>query len=269
LAGARGLRVCYYRVMKLVVLGSGTSVAHSKRRSPGYWLETENGSVLLDCSTSAVHAMARENLDWPNLEAIWISHFHLDHVGGIAPFLFGTRHAPKMKNRLRPLKIFGPSGVRRLLEAFSAVNNYKLFDQPFELELIEVEHLDEFEILAGAKTVAVKTPHTDESLAIYIRDSAGKTFVYTGDTGPSMVIGDLAGGADLLLMECSFPFDKPTEKHLNLQEAMHIVRYAKPRQTILTHLYAEWDGVDFESEAARFSPFTKVLQASDGMRVEF
>ena len=85
--------------MKITVLGSGTSVPHPKRSSAGFWVETASGrTILLDCSASAVHRMAQENLDWANLDAIWISHFHLDHVGGVPAFLFGTKYAPETQN---------------------------------------------------------------------------------------------------------------------------------------------------------------------------
>ena len=93
--------------MQFVVLGSGTSVPHPKRSSSGYWLETENGSLMLDFSASAIHRLAQEKLDWANLDAIWISHFHLDHIGGLAPFLFGTKYAPETQERKKPLRIFG------------------------------------------------------------------------------------------------------------------------------------------------------------------
>ncbi|CAL1549056.1 unnamed protein product, partial [Lymnaea stagnalis] len=101
--------------MKFTVLGAGTSVPHAERSSSGYWVETEKGSVLLDCSASAVHRMAQEKLDWANLDAIWISHFHLDHIGGLAPFLFGTKYAIETQNREKPLKIFGPKGLRKVV----------------------------------------------------------------------------------------------------------------------------------------------------------
>ena len=77
--------------MKLTILGSGTSVPHPQRTSPANWLETSKGTVLLDCGSDAPHRMAEEQLDWPNLDAIWISHFHLDHIGGLTPFL-GARN---------------------------------------------------------------------------------------------------------------------------------------------------------------------------------
>ena len=97
--------------MRLTILGSGTSVPHPTRTSSAIWVETMGGSLLLDCAPSSVHRMASEGLDWKNLDAIWVSHFHLDHAGWLAPFLFGTKHAPDTQNRLKPLKVFGPDGL--------------------------------------------------------------------------------------------------------------------------------------------------------------
>src|SRR5260370_25904407 len=111
--------------MKLVVLGSGTSVPHPHRASAAFWLETSAGSVLLDCSADAAHRMAQENLDWPNLDAIWISHLHLDHCGGLAPLLFGLKWAPQTQARQKPLQIFGWVGIEKLLRATDESNNYR------------------------------------------------------------------------------------------------------------------------------------------------
>lgn len=251
--------------MILTVLGSGTSIPHPKRSSSSYWLEAAGGSVLLDCSASAMLRMTQEKLDWTNLDAIWISHFHLDHCSGLAPFLAGTKHAKQMKTRIKPLRIFGASGLKRLVESFDAVNNYKLLEQPFPLEIVEIEPLDKFEIVPGLDAVAMSTPHTEESHALHLRDANGKTLVYTADTGFTESLTTFARKVDLLLIEASFPKDKPGEKHMELAEAMFIVRKAEPKRAVLTHLYPEWDDVDFEKEVGKFQPMCEVIQAFDGL----
>lgn len=253
--------------MHLTVLGSGTGTPHPQRSSSGYWLDTSGGSVLLDCSASAILRITQEKLDWANLDAIWISHFHLDHCGGLAPFLAGMKHAAQMKMRTKPLKIFGAAGLRRLLEGFDAVNSYKLFDQPFPLEIVEIESLEKFEIAPGIEAVAMSTPHTEESHAIHVRDTDGSTLVYTADTGFTEVLASFARRVDLLVIEASYPKDKPQQKHLELAEAMFIIGKAEPKRAVLTHLYPDWDEVNFEEEVGKFEPRCGVIEAVDGLRL--
>jgi ribonuclease BN (tRNA processing enzyme) len=253
--------------MKVIVLGSGTSVPHPRRASTAHWLETEHGTLLLDISVDAPHRMAQERLDWVNLDAIWISHFHLDHSGGLATFLFGTRSAPQTQQRRKPLTVYAGKGFKQILTAFDEANNYKLFKQPFPLQVIELELGTEFEILPNLTAQTFATPHTPESMAIRLTDAGGKVLVYTSDTGYSEELAEFAKGADLLMMECSFFKDKPVKTHLKLSEALQLARIAEPRKLMLTHLYAEWDGVDLPAEAKKLWA-GETLEAHDGLRLE-
>ncbi|MEP6850889.1 MAG: MBL fold metallo-hydrolase [Acidobacteriota bacterium] len=252
--------------MKLTVLGSGTGQPHATRGSSGYWVETNSGTLMLDCSASSLRRMAEYKLDWPNLDAIWISHFHLDHVGGVAPFLAATKHAEETKGRTKPLRIFGPTGTRNLLNAFNDANDYRLFKQLFPIEIEEIEELEKFEMLPGLEAVALSTPHTPESHAIHLREN-DKVLVYTSDTGFTKTLGAFGKDADLFVAECSYLQDKPVEKHLELAEAIHIVRRADPKRAMLTHFYPDWDSVDFEKEVAKFSTGIEIIEANDGLQL--
>jgi ribonuclease Z len=253
--------------MKITVLGSGTSVPHPTRAASAHWLETDAGSILLDASAAAVHRMAQERLDWVGLDAIWVSHFHLDHVGGIAPFLFGTKHAPQTKSRRKPLTICGGHGLKKLLRAFDEANDYNLFKQPFPVEVREVAPRAEFEFLPGINARTFSTPHTRESLALRLVDADGTTLVYSSDTGYAEALASFARGAQLFMMECSFWRDKPVETHLELADAMQLARRAEPATVLLTHLYPEWDGVDIAAEAKKLWP-GETIAATDGLRLE-
>ncbi len=254
--------------MKLVVLGSGSTIPHPSRSSSGYWLEMQSGTVMLDFSASMPSRMAENGLDWATLDSIWISHFHLDHCAGLPPFLAGTKHAPQTQGRTKPLQIFGPAGIGKLLSALDLVNNYRLFEQPFPVTIVEVEELKNFEILPGVEAVACKTPHTEESHAIHIRDSDGKTLVYSADTGFDDLIATFANGVDLLILECTFVRNKPKIKHLELAEAIYLVRKSRCKQAILTHFYPEWDAVDFLAEVGKIDASSSVIQAFDGLVLE-
>ena len=253
--------------MKLTILGSGTSVPHPERASAAYWLETTSGTILLDISADAPHRMAQESLDWPNLDAIWISHFHLDHMGGLPPFLFGLKWAPQTQNRTKPLRLFGPEGLRHLIETIDNSNNYRLFEQRFAIEIVEATPNATFEILPGVTAGTLKTPHTKESLALRLKYEESKPFVYTSDTGFSEDLAPFAQNTRLLLMECSYRRNKSVQKHLELADAMRVAHECAPEKLVLTHLYPEWDNIDLAAEA-RALWRGQTIAAYDGLTLE-
>jgi len=253
--------------MELTVLGSGTSIPHPRRASPGFWLNIGDQKVLLDTGPDIPHRMAEEELDWPELDAIWVSHFHLDHFGGLPPFLFSLRWAPQTANRSKPLRIIGPNGLQNLLKTIDDANNYRLFIQRFPIIVIEVRPDEQFELVPGVRAHTMKTPHTHESLALGLTTPEGTKFFYTSDTGFTDEIIFFAKNADVLLTECSFRRNKPLKTHLELTEAMSLARGCNAKRVILTHLYPEWDEADVVAESKRLWQ-GDVIEAIDGLVVK-
>jgi len=251
--------------MKLVVLGSGTSIPHPKRTSAAYWLETTRGTrMLLDAGADAPHRMAQENLDWPNLDIVWISHYHWDHFAGLLALLFGMKWAPQTQNRTAKLTILGGGGLRQTLEQINAANSFKLLDQSFPVDIREINSEDEIRLTGDVSARAMRTPHTKESLALRLTDVDGKSLVYTSDTGFANELIPFCTGANLLLLECSFRRTKPLETHLELAEAMKIAAASAPENLVLTHLYPEWDQFNIVDEAKHIWP-GRTIEATDGL----
>ena len=141
-----------------------------------------------------------------------------------------------------------------------------VLDQSFPVEIVEIEPLETFEILKNVEAVAYSSAHTPNSHAIHLREN-DSTFVFTSDTGFDEKLATFARRVDLLLMECSFVKHKPTDKHLELAEAISLIRRAEPKRAMLTHFYSQWDEVDFAAEAAKYDSGIAIIEAVDGLRV--
>lgn len=116
-------------MLSVRVLGSSSAMPLHGRHHSAQWLQYENLYFLLDCGEATQHQLLRYRLPFPKLNAIFITHLHADHVGGLAGLLT-TLH---MQGRQKPLYLFGPVGLRAFLEGqllgtFSALR-YPLYIQ--------------------------------------------------------------------------------------------------------------------------------------------
>jgi ribonuclease BN (tRNA processing enzyme) len=78
---------------------------------------------------------------------------------------------------------------------------------------------------------------------------------------------ELAEGADLLVLECSFPEGAPAEGHMTPGQAAAVAEKAGARRLLLTHFYPAAAASDLMTPA-RKRYGGDILLARDGMKVE-
>lgn len=95
--------------------------------------------------------------------------------------------------------------------------------------------------------------------------SATATVAYSGDTGPSPLLVELARDADVLI--CEATVQEPEEHLMTAAEAGRTAATAGAKTLLLTHF---WPGTDrAESVAQASAEFSgEVLAAEEGMRLE-
>ena len=251
--------------MRLVVIGSGTLTPSATRGSSGYWLEAGPHRIGLDCGPGTVHGLARRGLPWERLTHLFVSHFHMDHVGDLGALLYALKDS-RSGPRQEPFTLLGPAGLRSQVELFSQIAREDLLDQEFPAELVELAPGTRLELGGGVVLAVAKTPHNPESLAVRI-DAGGRGFGFTGDTGPSAELSDFFAGVDVLLSECS-DLDPPHDPaHLAVTNVVDLATQARARHLVATHSYFDPDEERLQAQLAqRFNGPVSV--AWDGLIVE-
>jgi len=234
--------------VKLKVIGCSPAWHNPGGAQSGYLVEGE-GRLLLDCGPG-VFARMRQQEGWPQVDAIVITHFHLDHWGDLVPWSFGGsfgpgRGAPTPDLWLPPggvetLKCLEPTfSSRPIREAFS-VHEYA-DETPFQA--------------AGFEVTPTRVPHYD-LLAFGLRVTDGeKTLAYSGDSGPSSALAHLARNADLFVSEATLANPEPAMRgHLTEEEMLDAFRESGAERLLVVHRPDElplagphtraWDGYE-------------------------
>lgn len=85
--------------MKLQFLGTGGAFTNIKDNyQSNMVLHAASGRCLLiDCGSDARHSLAAQGYSYKNIDAVYISHLHADHVGGLEWLAFTTYFDPQQK----------------------------------------------------------------------------------------------------------------------------------------------------------------------------
>jgi ribonuclease BN (tRNA processing enzyme) len=214
--------------MDLTVLGSSGAFPTSSNPCSGYLVEHEGFRILLDLGYATFPEILRHTTA-EAIDAVLFTHGHPDHCADLNPLLraraLGDGDPPA-------LPLYCPP---RALDAVLALDRPGMLDAAYDRR--EFSPGESFTV--GPFQVDTRLlPHWLPNAGLRLT-AGGQSLVYTGDTGPSPLIAELAGGADILIAEASYPWRVPDDSAEFLSSALQAGTHAAAAgvgQLILTHL---------------------------------
>jgi ribonuclease BN (tRNA processing enzyme) len=224
--------------MQIHVLGSGDAFGSGGRFNTCLHVAAPNLSMLLDCGASSMVALKRAGVSTDALDAVLFTHFHGDHFGGLPFIIIDAQFVAK---RRRPLTILGPPGIAdRTRTALEAAFPGAWSDlRSFELVFREIAP-DTMTVLEGVEISSVPVVHDEQAgpCVGYRLRRGEKTFAFSGDTGWTDRLLDLARAADVFLCEC-YTWDRPLKLHLSWTTLAGRLDAVTCRRMVLTHMGPE------------------------------
>jgi len=218
-----------YRNVRLTVVGCSPSWPNPGRAHSGYLFESDGGTLLVDCGPGVL-ARLRERDPWPKVDAIVISHLHLDHCGDLVPWLWLSQHLTDPEAHLRrPTLWLPPHGLGRLLAFASAEHFMRVFELRAYAEGVPFN-------AAGFDVLPRAVVHYDEPTWGLRIERDGRSVAYSADSAPSPALVELGRDADAFI--CEATLEEPEEDphgHMTADEAREVFRESGARRLLLTH----------------------------------
>jgi phosphoribosyl 1,2-cyclic phosphodiesterase len=244
--------------MKLTFMGTAGArfmVAKQLAASGGLYLEDGDTRISLDPGPGAIVQYAKRKVDLTKLDAIVLSHRHLDHSGDVNVMVEAMTEGGFSKRG----RLFCPSDA---LDEDAVVLNYL---RRFPQEIVRLEPETGYSVKSISFTTSPRHIHQSETFGFRFGEKLGwvtDTRYYDGiaeqHKAEVMVI-------HVVLMQC-----RDELQHLCLADAERIIRDARPRLAILTHYgMTVWRAHPWElAEDLAQRVGTEVKAARDGMAVE-
>jgi ribonuclease BN (tRNA processing enzyme) len=258
--------------MKLTVLGGAAAGGNPGQGCSGYLVEAGRTQLVLDLGPGTLPEL-RRHCDVRLLDAIFVSHLHLDHVLDLLALRFFLAYSPIPREDRLPLWL--PPGGNAFLEraAFGFAQPGK--EPEFFSDVFAVREYDP----AGSVTIGdaflrfQATVHYVPCWAIRVQErDGGRALLYTADTGPAVDLRVIGVGAEVAIVEATLvdPDESQFEErgHLTAAEAGELAAALGARTLVLAHMWAELGFDRYRAEAtARFAG--RVVVAEPGVQVEW
>jgi ribonuclease BN (tRNA processing enzyme) len=246
--------------MRLTIIGCGDAFGAGGSLQTSFHVRAGRKSFLIDCGASTLIGMRRLGFEPNDIGTVFVSHLHGDHFGGLPWLLVDAIYVGK---RTRPLTVTGPKGIeaRFLTLAEALYPNITTAKREFELRFLEYEERESLEA-GGVKVTPFEVKHPSGAPPYALRfEIEGRVVAFTGDTGWTEALCEVAQGADLLISEC-FQYD--VELPIHLDYATIDANYARlgAKRVLLTHMGEAMLRNATKVDAARY------LIAHDGMTLD-
>jgi len=214
--------------MRITVLGGCGAWPAAGQACSGYLVEHDGFRLLIDPGYATTPRLL-EHVTACDVSAVFISHGHPDHCADLNPLLRARalRDSPPP-----PLLVYAPPGA---VDAVMALDRPGTLDEACTLhEFSAGTSLDIGPFQAETRLLPHWLPNAGVRLA-----AGGRAVAYTGDSGPSPLIAELARHADLLIAEASYAAHVPGDSRRYLssaQDAGWQAAHADASHLVLTHL---------------------------------
>jgi ribonuclease BN (tRNA processing enzyme) len=194
--------------MKLTFLGSGSAFTLENFQS-NMLLEIDGHRLLIDCGGDCRHALRAQNLGPADIDAVYISHLHADHVGGLE-WLALTRyfHPKRQRPHLYVNEKLAAELWQNTLQGGLGTLQNRIADLDTYFEVKRLGRNEGFDF-NGAHLQTVQTVHYMDgyeivpSFGLIWKAPDGRTVFLTTDTQfcPNQ-IRDFYRCADLIFHDC-------------------------------------------------------------------
>jgi len=242
---------------KVTLLGTGDPIPRTDRFGPATLVEVGGQELLFDVGRGATQRLVQMNIALSAIDAVFLTHFHHDHLVGLPDIWMTGWIPPPFGRRSVPFEVWGPTGTASLLsnleEAFALNTSIRIPDEllpPAGIEMIAHEFDQDGVVYEkdGVIVTAFAVNHGDliKPAYGYRIDYDGRAVVISGDTRFDRNLIAAAKGADLIvhevalaseeLLASSEQFRRIVAHHTTPEEAGIVFAEVAPKLAVYTHL---------------------------------
>jgi len=240
----------------VTLLGTGSPVPLPDRFGMSTLVQAGGMNLVFDAGRGCSIRLSQCGLSLGKLDAVFITHFHSDHLNGLPDLWLTGFLPPAFGHRLAPLEVYGPVGIGRIAatmrETFSDDIRIRLADEhvPEAGTQVMTHEFAQDGVMferSGVKVTAFEVNHGPliKPAYGYRIDFAGRSVLLSGDTRPDENLVAHGQGVDLLVHETSTTDDELLQNpqiraildhHTTPEQAGTIFTRTKPRLAVFSHI---------------------------------